>query len=68
MTRHELYGIGDRVTVVHVEDDRVVRLIGTVVGLATGPGAYRIKLDGIDDWRASEAVALLAGAEARRLP
>lgn len=63
-----LYGIGDRVTVVHVEGDRVLRLSGTVVGLATGAGRYSIKLDGIEDWRASEAVELLSDARERRLP
>ena len=46
----EAFGIGDVVTFVEVHDGSVVRLIGTVVGLATAPGIILVKVTGRDEW------------------
>lgn len=64
----KLYGIGDRVSLVQVDGDRVVNVTGTVVGLATVGGLAFVKVDGLDEWKASEEVRLVLDGAERRLP
>jgi hypothetical protein len=63
----ELYGIGDSVSFVSVHGEEVVKVTGTVVGLAAVGGLAFVKVNGIEEWQASAAVRLVDN-EARRLP
>jgi hypothetical protein len=67
-TNAQTFGIGDRVALIHVMDDRVVRIVGTVVGLGTVQGLHYIKVEGVEDWSAVEAAELVADGAGRRLP